>query len=172
MVQTSGFTFVQPASAGSHGQRFSDRGLFSCAIPQGQSHVINLDGTRRHRCLVRSKIVVTRPPPILPPLHQPFLHGIQVHVLQTLIEFLLVADKAIPMLTKKMRSVRRRRWTFDTPADYHSIPMPSRTDGERNHCGHNRREVRHQGKSPRTERHCPWLPACWQFTAKTERCVS
>jgi len=38
-----------------------DHGLFSCAIPQGQSHVINLDGTRRHRCLVQSKIVVTRP---------------------------------------------------------------------------------------------------------------
>src|SRR5208337_2938091 len=48
---------------GSGGQRFSDRGLFSCAIPQGQSHVINLDGTRRRRSLVQSKIVVTRPPP-------------------------------------------------------------------------------------------------------------
>jgi len=43
-------------------------------------------------------------------------------VLQTLIEFLLVAHKAIPIPTKKMRSVRRRRWTFDTPADYHSTP--------------------------------------------------
>jgi hypothetical protein len=48
--------------AGSHGQRISDRGLFSCAIPQWQSHIINLDGTRRHRCLVQSQIVVTRPP--------------------------------------------------------------------------------------------------------------
>src|SRR5208337_3561083 len=51
------------SGGGSGGQRFSDRGLFSCAIPPWQSHVINLDGTRRHRCLVQSKIVVTRPPP-------------------------------------------------------------------------------------------------------------
>jgi hypothetical protein len=61
--------------AGSHGQRFSDRGLFSSAIPQWQSHVINLNRASRYRCLVQSKIVVTRTTPILPPLHQPFLHG-------------------------------------------------------------------------------------------------
>ena len=54
--------------AGSHGQRFSDRGFFSCVIPQWQAHVINLDGARPHRCLVQSKIVVTRRPPEEPTL--------------------------------------------------------------------------------------------------------
>src|SRR5208337_877816 len=47
--------------AGSHGQRFSDRGLFSC--PMLQRQVVNPDGTRRYRCPVQSKFAVTRPPP-------------------------------------------------------------------------------------------------------------
>ncbi len=47
--------------AGSHGQRFSDRGLFSCPMLQRQA--VNRDGTRRYRCPVQSKFAVTRPPP-------------------------------------------------------------------------------------------------------------
>ena len=47
--------------AGSHGQRFSGRGLFSC--PMLQRQVVNRDGTRRYRCPVQSKFAVTRPRP-------------------------------------------------------------------------------------------------------------
>jgi hypothetical protein len=72
--------------------------LFSGAIPQSKSHVINLNGARRHRCLVQSEIVVTRPPPILRPLHQPLLDGIHAHLFDSLSEFLFVAHKAIPIL--------------------------------------------------------------------------
>jgi hypothetical protein len=82
--------------AGSHGQCFPVRGLFSGAISQGPSYVINLNGAGRHGCLVQSKIAVAGPPPILRPLHQSFLHWIQMHVLQALTEFLLVSHKAIP----------------------------------------------------------------------------
>ena len=46
----------------SHGQRFSDRGLFSCPIPQWQVDVINLNGAGRHGGLVQGRIVVTRLP--------------------------------------------------------------------------------------------------------------
>src|SRR5208337_164866 len=47
--------------AGSHGQRFSDRGLFSC--PMLQRQVVNREGTRRYRCPVQSQFAVTRAPP-------------------------------------------------------------------------------------------------------------
>jgi hypothetical protein len=73
--------------AGSHhGQRFSDRGLFSC--PMLQRQVVNLDGTRRYRCPVQSKFAVTRPPPEEPTVrtaltvatsaHPPLPRGIQL----------------------------------------------------------------------------------------------
>ena len=42
--------------AGGHGQWLPDRGLFSRAIPKGQSHVINLNGAGRPRRLVQSKV--------------------------------------------------------------------------------------------------------------------
>jgi len=45
------------------GQCFPVRGLFSGAISQGQSYVINLNGAGRHRCLVQREIVVNGPPP-------------------------------------------------------------------------------------------------------------
>ena len=54
---------TKAAKAGSHGQCISVRGLFSGAISQGQSYVINLNGAGRHRGLVQSEIVVTGPPP-------------------------------------------------------------------------------------------------------------
>ena len=62
-------TIARPASyqggdkRGSHGQCRSDRGLFSGAMPQGQSHATNLNWARRHCWLVQGKIVVARPPP-------------------------------------------------------------------------------------------------------------
>jgi hypothetical protein len=34
--------------------------------PQRQPHIPKLDGARRHRCLLQSRIVLTRPPPSLP----------------------------------------------------------------------------------------------------------
>jgi hypothetical protein len=49
--------------AGSHGQCFPVRGLFSGAISQRQSYVINLNGAGSSRWLVQSKIVVTGSPP-------------------------------------------------------------------------------------------------------------
>ena len=55
-----------------HGQSSPERGLFSCPMPQRQPHVVKLDGARRYRRLVQSKIVVTRPSPIFRPLHPPF----------------------------------------------------------------------------------------------------
>ena len=54
----------------SHGKCISVRGLFSGAISQRQSYVINLNGAGRYRCLVQSEIVVTGPPPIFLSLHQ------------------------------------------------------------------------------------------------------
>jgi hypothetical protein len=62
--RTSAVTFSARGAhvAGSHhGQRFSDRGLFS--YPMLQRQVVNRDGTRRYRCPVQSKFAVTRPPP-------------------------------------------------------------------------------------------------------------
>jgi hypothetical protein len=47
-------------------------------MPQRHPHVFNLDGPRRYRCLVQSKIIGARPPAITRPLHKPFPHGIQV----------------------------------------------------------------------------------------------
>jgi len=92
------------ARAGSHGQCSPDRGFFSCPIPQRQLHIVNLDGACCYRRLVQSKIVVTRPPPIFRPLDQAFPDGIQVHVFQPLLEFPLVAHKAIPKLVLPQRS--------------------------------------------------------------------
>ncbi len=62
-------------------------------------------------------------------------------------------------VTKNMQSVWRKRWTLDTPADYHHGPSPSSLHGERGHCGNIRLEVWYREKSPRTEKRCPWLPA-------------
>jgi hypothetical protein len=52
---------IHRLKAGSRGQRFSDRGLFSC--PMLQRQVLNRDGTRRYRCPVQSKFAVARRPP-------------------------------------------------------------------------------------------------------------
>ena len=66
-------TFEGQLLAGSHGQRFSDRGLFSC--PKVQRHVVNLDGTRRYRCPVQSKFAVTRLPPVFGRFTSPLRTG-------------------------------------------------------------------------------------------------
>jgi hypothetical protein len=50
------------AIGGSPDQRNPDGGLFSRPIPQRQPHVVNLNGVRRYRCHVPSKIAVTRLP--------------------------------------------------------------------------------------------------------------
>jgi hypothetical protein len=70
--------------AGSHGKCFPVRELFLGAISHGQSYIINLHGVCRYRCLVQRKIVITRPPPILGPLHPSIFHWIQMHALQAL----------------------------------------------------------------------------------------
>ena len=91
------------AWAGSHGQCFPVRGLFSGAISQGQSYVVNLNGAGRHGCLIHCEIVVTGPPPIFRPLHQSLLHRIQMHVIQALTEFLFVSHKTVPKLMLPQR---------------------------------------------------------------------
>ena len=50
------------SSSGSRGQRFSDRGPFSCATPQWQSHILNQSCC--YHCLAQGKIAETPPRPI------------------------------------------------------------------------------------------------------------
>jgi len=89
---------------GSHGQCFSDRGLFSCPISDWQGYVVNLNGARLHRGLVQSKIVVARPPPILRALDQPSTDRIHVHIFQALFKLPLVSHKPVPKLVLPKRS--------------------------------------------------------------------
>jgi hypothetical protein len=96
----------------SHGQRSSDRRLFSCPMPQRQAHVVNRDGARRYHRLIQSKIVVTRPPPIFPPLHQPFPHGIQLF------------QQAMPSPSGEEPTVRKAL-TVACPAFGYRIPLNS-----------------------------------------------
>ena len=94
--------------AGRHGVAAAtspDLGPFSCPIPQRQAHVINLDGAHRFRCLTQSKIVVTRPPSIFRPLHQPLPHGIQLF------------QQAMPWPSREEPTVTRGRPPL-RPADF------------------------------------------------------
>ena len=63
--------------------------------------------------------------------------------------------KSLSSRTK--RPVTRRRWAFDTPADYHHGPGPSSIHGEGSHCSHHRLDVRHRGNAQRAEKRCPWV---------------